>query len=246
MLHLFYALASLAPFQACLEDLLQVLEDLRLVSMHHSHHQDCRAVPWDHWEAVGVQELVLPGVLHWDQDYWGHHHLWGAKVFRWTWKREMREEGRIRETPENVGMLGAAAETTGGRMRVGVGGDGRVRREGAEGEMKEEEEEGEEEMMTEEEGGMVTIETIGIAEEIGTEIVEIEIGGEIGAHQEEVEEMVEVEIWPLGFKVWLVLKEMEVGGWERGMEGGGWAMMEEEWEVLGWVMMVQEWEVLMG
>ena len=155
----------------------------------------------------------------------------------------MREEGRIRETPENVGMLGAAAETTGGRMRVGVGGDGRVRREGAEGEMKEEG--GEEEMMTEEEGGMATAETTGIVEEIGTEIVEIEIGGEIGAHQEEVEEMVEVEIWPLGFKVWLVLKEMEVGGWERGMEGVGWAMMEEEWEVLGWVTMVPEWEVVL-
>ena len=156
----------------------------------------------------------------------------------------MKEEGRIKETPGNVGMLGAAAEITEGRMKAGVGGDGRVRREGAEGEMKEEVE-GEEEMMIEEDGGMATAETTGIVEEIGTEIVETEIGDEIGAHQEEVEEMVEVEIWLRGFKVWLVLREMEVVGWERGMEGVGWAMMEGEWEVLGWVTMVQEWEDLM-
>jgi len=129
---------------------------------------------------------------------------------------------------------------------TGVGGDGRVRREGAEVEMTEEEEEEEAEMMTEEEGGMGRGRT-GIAEETGTEIAEeTETGVETGAPQEEVgEEETEVVTWLRGFKVWPVLKEMEGEGWEIETEGVGWAMMEEEWEVLGWVTMVPEWEVLM-
>lgn len=64
-----YVLASLVPFQACLGDLLQVSEDPRLVLMRHNHLQDCQGVPWDHWEAVGVQEQVLLEVLCWDLDY---------------------------------------------------------------------------------------------------------------------------------------------------------------------------------
>ena len=145
-------------------------------------------------------------------------------------------------TRENAGITGAAAETTGGRM-TGVGGDGKVRREGAEEEMTEGE--GEAEMMTEEGGGMV-IETTGTAEETETEIEETETGDETEAPQEEVvEEETEVEIWLQGFKVWPDLKEMEGEGWETGMEEGGWAMMEEEWEVLGWVTMVPEWEAVL-
>ena len=74
-----------------------------------------------------------------------------------------------------------------------------------------------------------------------TEIVETE--DERGAPPEEVE--MEVETWLQGFKVWLVLKGMEEDEWERGMEGEGWAMMEEEWEDPVWVMMVPEWVDLM-
>ena len=112
---------------------------------------------------------------------------------------------------------------------TGVGGDGRVRIEGAEEEMTGEGEEAE--MMTEEEGGMGRG-TTGIGEETGTEIEETEIGDERGAPQEEVE-VREVETWLQGFKVWQVLKGMEGVGWEKGTEGVGWVMTEEEWEVRG-------------
>lgn len=160
---------------------------------------------------------------------------------RWTWRRGRRGEETRKETRENAGTTGAAAETTGGRM-IGVGGDGRVRIEGAEEEMTGEGEEAE--MMTEEEEGGMGRGTTGIGEETGTEIEETGIGDERGAPQEEVE-VREVETWLQGFKVWLVLKGMEEDEWERGMEGEGWAMMEEEWEDPGWVMMVPEWVDLM-
>ena len=130
----------------------------------------------------------------------------------------MREEEKRKEIPENVGTTGATAETTGGRM-TGVGGDGKVMRGGAEGEMTGEEAEAE--MMTEEEGGTGRG-IIEIGEKTGTEIEEIGIiGGERGALQEEVE-VKEVETWLPGFKVSLVL---------TGMEGEGWVMKEGEWEV---------------
>ena len=128
------------------------------------------------------------------------------------------------------------AETT-GEMMTGEEEDGRVRREVAEEEMIEEVEEGVE-MMTEVEGGMVIGTGIGETE---TEIAETE--DERGAPPEEVE--MEVETWLQGFKVWLVLKGMEEDEWERGTEGEGWAMMEEEWEDPVWVMMVPEWVDLM-
>ena len=138
---------------------------------------------------------------------------------RWTWRKGTREEETRKEIPENEGTTGAAAETTGERM-TGVAGDGRVRIEGAEGEMIEEVEEAE--MMTGEEGGTGRGITGIIGEETGTGIEETGItGDEIGALPEEVE-VTEVETWLRGFKVWLVLK---------GMERVGWAMKEGEWEV---------------